>query len=197
MTKEIWLIRHGETEWSLSGAHTGRTDIPLTARGEQSARCLRPALHEHTFAAVFTSPLQRALETCKLAGFEDEAVIDPNLMEWWYGDYEGRSSAEIQETRPGWSIWKDGVVNGETIGEVAARAQAVIARALSVDGDVLLFAHGHLLRILTACWLELAPQTGRHFALETGRICRLGFEKQHRVILGWNVEAAVSAAAPE
>ncbi len=156
MAGNLWLIRHGETAWSLSGAHTGRTDLPLTAEGEKKATALRAKLAGHRFALVLTSPLQRARRTCELAGFGAGAVIEPNLSEWDYGDYEGRSTDDIHRERPGWSLFRDGVPGGETLEQVAARARAVIARSLDAEapggnGDVALFAHGHILRILAAC----------------------------------------------
>ena len=186
MATEIWLIRHGETEWSKSGAHTGRTDIPLTDEGRRRARELRGALAGHRFSVVLVSPMQRARETCALAGFGDVAQVDPNLCEWNYGDYEGKSTAQIRQQRPNWNLWKDGVVNGETVEQVGARAQAVIARVKPVEGEVALFAHGHILRILTACWLGLPPDAGRLFALDTGSMSMLGFERDTQVISKWN-----------
>src|SRR5580704_14905669 len=151
MAGELWLIRHGETIWSLSGAHTGRTDLPLTAEGERKAAALQPKLAGHDFKLVLTSPLQRARRTCELAGFDAAAQIDPNLSEWDYGSYEGRSTDDIHRDRPGWSLFRDGVPGAETIEQVAVRARAVIDRPLAANGDVALFAHGHILRILTAC----------------------------------------------
>lgn len=184
--KEIWLVRHGETAWSLSGAHTGSSDIELTERGRQQATAIGDALRGHQFELVLTSPLIRARETCRLAGFEQAALIDPNLVEWQYGDFEGRTTNEIRENYPGWSIWNDGVVNGESIDEVARRAEAVIQRSTTVEGDVVLFAHGHLLRILAARWLELPPRDGRLFALNTATISVLSYERDTRVIQRWN-----------
>ena len=182
----IWLIRHGETEWSLSGAHTGRTDIPLTAKGEASAIQLGQALEAQHFGLVLTSPLLRARETCRLAGFGEVAVIEPNIAEWNYGDYEGRTTSEIRADRPGWTPWADGFPGGETIEEVAARARAVIHYVAQSETDIALFAHGHILRILAACWIEHPPQTARALALGTGSISRLGYERQTRVIQEWN-----------
>ena len=167
MTREIWLIRHGETEWSRSGAHTGRTDLPLTAAGRDNAAAIGRWLKGRAFALVLTSPMERARDTCRLAGYGDSAQVDPNLCEWDYGDYEGRTTPDIQKERPGWSLWRDGVPDGETIKQVAARAEAVLARAVAADGDTALFAHGHILRILTACWLQLDPRCGSLFALST------------------------------
>lgn len=184
---EIWLIRHGETEWSLSGAHTGRTDIPLTAEGERQAGEIGQYLAGRPFAMVLTSPLRRARETCRLAGYGGVARVEPDLSEWDYGAYEGRTSAQIQENAPGWTIWTSPVPQGETIQQVAARARRVIERASTAGGDVALFAHGHLLRILTACWLGLPPDDGRLFALGTASIGVLGYERGTRVIARWNV----------
>jgi len=184
---EIWLIRHGETAWSLSGQHTGRTDLPLTAAGEREAEELGRYLAKRPFALVLTSPLQRAHETCKLAGYGGVAQIEPDLCEWDYGAYEGCTSAQIQESVPGWTIWTSPVPQGETIQQVAARASRVIDRAVSAGGHVALFAHGHLLRILTACWLGLPPDAGRFFALGTASVSVLGYERETRVIARWNV----------
>lgn len=187
MPQQIWLIRHGETEWSLSGAHTGRTDIPLTTAGREQAAALGRHLAGRHFALVLASPLQRALDTCRLAGFGDAAIVDPNLCEWNYGDYEGHTTAQIRGSRPDWSLWRDGVPNGETIDQVAARAEAVIARVLPVEGDVALFAHGHILRILTARWLGFEPAAASHFVLGTASISTLGFERETRAITRWNL----------
>ena len=186
MPVTLWLVRHGETEWSLSGQHTGRTDVPLTDKGREQAKGVGKLLQGKQFRMVLTSPMQRALDTCRLAGLANP-VIDTNLKEWDYGDYEGMSTPEIQKQRPGWSLWKDGVVNGESIQQVADRANAVIARAGEADGDVVLVAHGHILRILTACWLGLEPSAGRLFALETATLSSLGHERETRVIRSWNL----------
>ena len=186
MPRELWLFRHGETEWSRSGAHTGRTDLPLTDAGRERAAAIGRYVGGRQFALVLTSPLQRARETCALAGYSDVAQIEPDLREWDYGDYEGRTTADIRKEDPGWFLWSDGVPNGETVGEVAARAEAVIDRAMKAAGDVALFAHGHVLRILTACWLELPPGDGRLFALSTGSVSVLGYEHETRVISRWN-----------
>jgi broad specificity phosphatase PhoE len=184
--KMLWLIRHGETEWSRSGAHTGRTDIPLTPAGEEQARTIRDKLAGVHFAVVLTSPLQRARRTAELAGFGEQAQVEPNLAEWDYGDYEGRTTAEIRKERPGWSLFRDGAPNGETIDEVAARARKVIDRALTANGDVALFAHGHILRILAARWLGLPPEGAKCFVLGTAAIGTLGYEHDNRVINRWN-----------
>ena len=192
MPREIWLFRHGETEWSASGAHTGRTDLPLTDAGRARAAKLRDCIGGHTFALVLTSPMQRARETCLLAGICDQAQIDPDLCEWNYGAYEGRTTAEIRKERPGWNLWTDGVPNGETVEEVADRARRVIDRVngIAPDQDAALFAHGHFLRILASCWVGLDPHAGRLFALSTGSISVLGFERDTRVIAKWNETAA-------
>jgi broad specificity phosphatase PhoE len=182
----LWLIRHGETEWSLSGAHTGRTDLPLTPAGEESARAIGRELAGHQFSLVLTSPLKRAIRTCELAGYGDQAQVDPNLTEWDYGAYEGKTTEQIRAIRPGWFLFRDGVEGGETIGQVAARAFDVIDRAMKVEGDVALFAHGHILRILTACYLGLPPEDAKMFVLGTGSISILGHEHETRAIMKWN-----------
>ncbi|RRA50429.1 histidine phosphatase family protein [Acidipila sp. EB88] len=171
---QLWLLRHGETEWSLSGAHTSRTDISLTERGREQALTIGKHLNGRRFSTVLTSPMQRAQETCRLAGLADYAHVEANLCEWDYGLYEGRTTAEIRRETPGWSVWTGHLPQGETVDEVGMRAQAVIDRCLSVGGTVALFAHAHILRILTAVWLELAPAHGRLFALETGSLSKLG-----------------------
>jgi broad specificity phosphatase PhoE len=187
LNSHLWLVRHGETAWTLSGAHTGRTDIPLTENGERQALGLRNQLHRHHFSLVLTSPLARARETCKLAGYGDAASIDEDLMEWDYGAYEGLATRQIQETRPGWNLWVDGAPAGESVAQVGERANRVIARAVATGGNVALFAHGHLLRILTACWLGLPADCGRLFALSTATISVLGHERKTRVISSWNI----------
>jgi probable phosphoglycerate mutase len=188
MAQELWLIRHGETAWSLSGAHTGRTDLPLTPEGEVKARALGAKLAGRQFALVLTSPLQRARRTCELSGLCAQAEIDPNLYEWDYGAYEGLSTADVQRKRPDWSLFRDGVPGGETIDQVAVRAEAVIQRALKAAGNVALFAHGHILRILGARWLALPPADARLFALDTASISTLGYERETRVITSWNLK---------
>jgi probable phosphoglycerate mutase len=189
LSQKIWLVRHGETEWSISRQHTGTTDVPLTPKGEQNAREIGSLLEGRSFAVVLTSPLLRARETGRLAGFGEWAQIEPNLREWDYGDYEGRTTHDIRQSRPGWSLWTDGVPGGESIEQVAARAQAVIDRVSVSTGDVLLFAHGHILRILCCCWLGLPPQDGRLFALATGAVSTLGYERETRVIARLNCGA--------
>jgi probable phosphoglycerate mutase len=171
----VFAIRHGETAWSLSGQHTGTTDIPLTDNGRRLAERLRPALAGETFALVLTSPRQRARETCRLAGLGDRAVVEPDLAEWDYGKYEGLTAEQIRETAPGWLVFRDGCPGGEAPGEVAARVDRVIARARAVEGDVALFAHGHVLRVLVARWLGLGPEAGRHFLLDTGTLSVLDY----------------------
>ena len=188
---ELWLIRHGETEWSLSGAHTSRTDIPLTDHGRVRAEELRSFLNGKKFAAVFTSPMQRARETCKIAGYADVATIDEGLREWNYGVYEGKTTKEIQVDHPGWSVWKDEIIDGEPVEHVGERADGVIARALAAAGDggtVALFAHAHILRILAARWIGLPATGGSLFGLGTGSLSELGFERETRIIKRWNRE---------
>jgi probable phosphoglycerate mutase len=175
-TPTVYLARHGETEWSLSGQHTGLTDIPLTARGEQNARALGQRLKGHTFARVFTSPLQRARRTCELAGFSAVATVDPDILEWNYGTYEGRTTADVHKERPDWKLFRDGCPGGESPAEVAARADRVIARVRAIPGDVLIFAHGHILRVFGARWIGLAPADGKLLLLSTAALSMLGYE---------------------
>lgn len=182
----MWLIRHGETEWARLGRHTGHTDIPLTDTGRAQATALAARLAGRTFATVLSSPLSRALDTARLAGFDGRARLDPDLREWDYGADEGRTTAEIRAERPGWTIWRDGVRDGETIGAVAARVDRVIARSRALDGDTLCFAHGHVLRVLAARWLGLGPAAGARFALGTATISILGWERETPVVTRWN-----------
>jgi broad specificity phosphatase PhoE len=184
--QQIVIVRHGETEWSRTKRHTGRSDIPLTPKGREQARGLATTLAGLSFAAVFVSPLQRARTTCTLAGFDGVAVVDPDLVEWDYGAYEGKTGSEIQETQPGWSIFRDGVIGGETLDDVAARAARVIERVRAVAGDVLLFGHGHQLRILTALWLDFAPIAAQHMQLATASPSTLGYEHDWTALLSWN-----------
>lgn len=184
--RELWLIRHGETEWTISGAHTGRTDIPLTERGRERAQAIREYLAGRAFSLVLTSPLERARETCRIAGYGDQAIVDPDLCEWDYGGYEGLKTTQIWQEQPEWRLWRDGVPGGESIDEVAWRAERVIDRAAAVGGAVALFAHGHILRVLAACWLQIPPDGGRLFALGTGSVSTLGFERDTRVVVRWN-----------
>jgi probable phosphoglycerate mutase len=191
---ELILLRHGETEWSLSGKHTGRTDIPLTAHGEAAAKALEPLLSRRDIVAVFTSPARRAVTTAAFAGLSN-AQPDPDLWEWDYGGYEGLTTSQIQETRPGWYLWRDGVIPGdaahpgETIEHVAQRTEGVLARVtpLLASGNVALVAHGHVLRVLTACYLRQPPVEGRLFRLDTGTVSTLGTEHAEPVITSWNV----------
>jgi broad specificity phosphatase PhoE len=185
---EVVLVRHGETEWSASGKHTGRTDVPLTEEGRRQSAAIGAALQGRRFALVLTSPLSRALESCRLAGFGDVAQVRDDLREWDYGEYEGRTTPEVRKERPGWTLWSDGVPGGETAGEVRARADRVLAELRAVDGDSLVFAHGHLLRVLAARWLGLEPVAGRLFALDPATISILGYERETPVIRQWNAE---------
>jgi broad specificity phosphatase PhoE len=172
----LYLARHGETAWALSGQHTGLTDLPLTERGERNARRLGERLRGLTFARVFTSPLQRAARTCELAGFGAVAESDPDLVEWNYGQYEGLTSAEILAQRPDWQLFRDGCPGGETPEQVGGRADRVVSRARAIEGNVLLFSSGHILRVLCARWLELPPGAGRYFLLGTASLSALGYE---------------------
>jgi broad specificity phosphatase PhoE len=193
---ELILVRHGETQWSKAGRHTGRTDVPLTAAGEIRAARLAPALARHPIVTVFTSPALRAVRTAELAGLAG-ARQDPELQEWDYGGYEGKSTKQIRTERPGWYLWRDGILPGdathpgETVGQVGERADKVISRVrpLLDSGDVALVAHAHILRVLTARWLELEPSGGRLFRLDTGTLCTLGTEHDMPVIQSWNVPA--------
>jgi broad specificity phosphatase PhoE len=197
MGVELWLVRHGETAWSLSGAHTSWTDIPLTEHGRKRAEELRDYLKGTTFAAVFESPRQRAMETCEIAGFGDVAVVDDNLQEWNYGESEGKTTAEMRKIHgPTWSVWTDPIIGGESVEAVGDRADKMIARAVEAaggasggeGGKVALFAHAHILRILAARWIELAAVDGKNFALGTGSLSVLGFERENRVVERWNRE---------
>jgi probable phosphoglycerate mutase len=182
---EIVLIRHAETAWSLAGRHTGRTDIPLTEHGRELAARLAPRFAGREFALVLASPLSRARDTAELAGLHAE--LEDDLVEWDYGEYEGITTKEIRERRPGWDLWHDGVPGGEMPAEVGARVDRVIERALGADGDVCLVAHGHVLRVLGARWLEQPPAFGARVWLATGAVCTLGWERETRVLRGWNL----------
>ena len=181
---EVVLVRHGQTEWSRTGRHTGRTDVPLTEEGEQQARAVGVALRGREFALVLSSPLSRALDTARLAGFEPEERDD--LAEWDYGEYDGLTTPEIREQVPDWTIWRYGALGGESVDQLAARADRVVEELLGVEGDVLVFSHGHFLRVLTARWLGLSAAEGRLFALDSGTLSMLGFEREQRVIRSWN-----------
>lgn len=184
----VFVARHGETAWSLSGRHTGLTDLPLTQRGERNAQRLGERLKGMTFTNVFTSPLQRASRTCTLAGFGAAADVDRDLVEWDYGQYEGRLSPEIHAERPDWQLFKDGCSGGESPDEVAARADRVVSRVRKIEGNVLLFSSGHFLRMLAARWLGLSPKAGKYFLLSTASLSALGFEHDvsQPVIRLWN-----------
>jgi probable phosphoglycerate mutase len=182
------LIRHGETEWSLNGRHTGRTDLPLLAEGEEQARALRAKLAGYQLAEVLTSPLQRARVTSDLAGLGGLAVVDPDLAEWDYGSYEGLTTPEIRAARPGWELFAHGAPGGETAEEVGARVDRVIARVRAVDGDVACVAHSHVLRVLAARWIDLEPSAGRHFILGPAGLSVLGWDREQPVVAHWNQE---------
>jgi broad specificity phosphatase PhoE len=182
---DVWLVRHGETEWSASGRHTSTSDIPLTPKGEEAAAELEPRLSSHDFALVLSSPRQRARRTAELAGFPTPEV-DEDLVEWDYGEYEGITTEEIREHDPGWTIWTGTTPGGETAEQVSARLDRVVERCRAVDGDALLFAHGHCLRALTARWLELPVADGQHFKLDTGTVSTLGYERDVPVVSRWN-----------
>ncbi|WP_112471060.1 histidine phosphatase family protein [Streptomyces triticisoli] len=198
---DLFLVRHGETEWSRSGRHTGWTDVPLTERGREEARRLVPLVRSHRIGAAFVSPLQRARETAELIGVDD-VQVDADLREWDYGGYEGITTPEIQRTRPGWFLFTDGVAPGpperpgETVEQVGERADRMLAKVdaafANTEGVVLLVAHGHFLRVLTARWLGLAPASGALFQLATGTVCRLGTEHGRPVIAGWNIRPTPS-----
>jgi broad specificity phosphatase PhoE len=172
----VYLARHGETAWSLSGQHTGRTDLPLTERGERNARALGQPLRGLEFAKVYTSPLQRAVRTCELAGFGTSAEIDPDLVEWDYGQYEGRRTADIHAERPDWQLFRDGCPGGESPDQIGARADRVVGRLRAIKGDVLVFSSGHFLRVFAARWLGLDASAGRYLLLSTASLSALGYE---------------------
>jgi probable phosphoglycerate mutase len=190
---EILLVRHGQTEWSRDHRHTGRTDVPLTDQGRRQAERLGELLAGRSFARVLISPLARAAETCRLAGLGERAEARDELMEWDYGDYEGLTTAAIREQRPGWSVWRDGCPGGESAADVGARVQPALGElrgAGEVDADgAIVFAHGHLLRVLTACWLELEPERGALFALDTAAVSAIGWEREQPAVTLWNAAA--------
>jgi broad specificity phosphatase PhoE len=183
---QLVLVRHGETEWSRDKKHTGRSDIPLTEHGVAEARAVAPLLEGREFSAVYSSPLSRATETCRLAGLGDRAETRDELLEWDYGDYEGITTAEIRESRPGWVLWRDGCPDGESPAEVGARADAFLAAVEGAAGEVAVFGHGHMLRVICARWLELEPAAGARFALNTATLRVLGWEHDWHVIRAWN-----------
>lgn len=183
---EVVLVRHGETAWTISRQHTSRTDVPLTDRGRERATALGERLADRPFALVLSSPRRRALDTCRAAGFPD-AVVDDDLVEWDYGEYEGRTTAEIREERPGWTLWGDGAPGGETAAQVTARADRVVERLRALDGDAAVFSHGHFLRVLAVRWLALPATEGRLLALDPGSTSVLGWEREQPVVRSWNV----------
>jgi broad specificity phosphatase PhoE len=185
---DVYLVRHGETAWSLTGQHTGRTDLPLTPHGEEQARTLVGTLSGLKFDHVFSSPLQRAHRTCELAGFGAVASLDPDLLEWDYGQYEGRKSVEIHQQRPDWDLFRDGCPGGESVAQISERVDRVVARLRALPGTVLLFSSGHVLRVLAARWIESPAAVGRGLLLDPACLCRLGYEHGNRdsVIRLWN-----------
>ena len=188
MSRQLWLLRHGATEWALNGRHTGSTDLPLLPEGEAEARALSPVLSQQHFAAVFSSPLQRAQRTCELAGLGDQMQICDDIIEWNYGDYEGITTATIRESIPDWTVWSHGCPNGEDPPQVEARCARAIRTALAIpeDGDVALFAHGHILRALAGTWLGLGAAGGQLLRLGTASVSILGWERETRAIQRWN-----------
>jgi len=183
---QLVLVRHGETEWTISGQHTSRTDVALTARGRRQAELLSKPLARWHFATVLTSPRRRAVDTGRLAGYGDVLTTCDDLVEWDYGSYEGRTTAEIRAEAPGWSLWRDGVLDGEKASQVATRADRVIEAALGGAGDVLVFSHGHFLRVLAARWIGLGPDAGALFALSPASVSILGWERDQPVLASWN-----------
>ena len=184
--QKVYLLRHGETEWSLNGRHTGVTDIPLTENGRKLARQLRPILAREKFVMVLTSPLQRARDTCELAGLGTLASVDRDLMEWNYGEYEGLTTDQIRQTRPDWSVFSDGCPGGESPLQVSVRADRIISRARTVDGNVALFSHGHILRVLAARWINLSASYGENFLLDTATLNVLGYYRESPAFKIWN-----------
>src|SRR5579864_1014165 len=186
----IWLIRHGETEWSLSGQHTGRTDIPLTPRGREQAHALASHLVGQRFDRVLTSPMSRALETCHQAGLGEQAEVEPDLSEWNYGIYEGRTTKEISNSVPGWSVWNSPIPEGESLEQIQARARSLIQRLLASGGRIALFSHAHFLRVFGGCWIGDSAALGAHLFLDTASISILGFDHENRAIRQWNTRCA-------
>ena len=194
----LYLVRHGQTEWSLSGQHTGSTDIPLTAHGEAEVRALKPWIRQVQFSRVFTSPRQRARRTCELLGIGQAAEIEPDLAEWDYGDYEGKTSADIRKERPEWNIFRDGCPNGETPTQVSNRADRLIARLNAMTGNIALFTHGHFGSALAARWIELPVVEGQHMSLDTASLSILSYNRAHpqvRVLGLWNATPALFAGS--
>lgn len=196
IAREIWLIRHGETGWSRSGQHTGRTDIPLTDRGREQARALAPVLATQRFDAVLSSPSTRALETCRLAGLGDAAEPAPALLEWDYGEYEGLTTQQIRKETPDWTVWSGPVPRGESLAQIEARAKSLIDRLLGMmPARIALFSHAHFLRTLAGCWVGDSAALGAHFTLDTASISILGFEREYRAIQQWNLVPAAQHLA--
>jgi broad specificity phosphatase PhoE len=188
--QKVYLLRHGETEWSLNGRHTGVTDIPLTENGRVAARLLKPILAKVTFTWVLTSPLQRARETCELAGLGQFANVEPDLIEWNYGEYEGLKTEQIRSTRPGWSVFRDGCPGGESPEQVGARADRVITKVRTAAGNVALFGHGHFTRVLAARWINLSANYGENFLLDTATLNVLGYYRESPAFMIWNAPLA-------
>ncbi len=188
--QKVYLLRHGETEWSLNGQHTGVTDIPLTENGRMAARLLKPILAKVTFTLVLTSPLQRARETCELAGLGQFANVEPDLIEWNYGEYEGLTTEQIRSTRPGWSVFRDGCPGGESPEQVGARADRVITKVRTAAGNVALFGHGHFTRVLAARWINLSANYGENFLLDTATLNVLGYYRESPAFMIWNAPLA-------
>jgi len=188
--QKVYLLRHGETEWSLNGQHTGVTDIPLTENGRMAARLLQPILAKETFALVLTSPLQRARETCELAGLGKRASVETDLIEWNYGEYEGLTTEQIRMTRPAWSVFRNGCPGGESPDQIGARADRVLTKIRASMGDVALFAHGHILRVLAARWINLSATYGEHFLLDTATLNVLGYYRESPAFKIWNAPLA-------
>ena len=184
--QRVYLLRHGETEWSLNGRHTGVTDVPLTENGRIAARRLEPILAKETFALVLSSPLRRARETAELAGLGKQANVEPDLIEWNYGEYEGLQTEQIRLTRPGWSVFRDGCPGGETPEQIGARADRVLTKVRASAGNVALFAHGHILRVLAARWIHLSASYGEHFLLDTATLNVLGYYRESPAFKIWN-----------
>ena len=189
---EVALVRHGQTEWSRTGRHTGRTDVPLTEEGRREALLVNEWLAGRSFQRVLTSPLSRAADTCELAGLGEGAERRDELLEWDYGEYEGITTPDIRAERPGWYLWRDGVTSGESPAQVGEREDRVVAELRDLDGDAALFAHGHVLRVLTARWLRLGPESGALFWLATGTLSALGWERETPVIRAWNVRGPLA-----
>jgi probable phosphoglycerate mutase len=188
-TTEVWLIRHGETAWSLTGQHSGRTDLPLTTHGEAEAVEASQLLAGKKFDQVWCSPLRRARRTCEIAGYLAEARIDPDLQEWDYGACTGYTQEQLAQRFPGWNVWSGPTPDGESVGQISARARGVVDRLRETKGRVAVFAHGHFLRVLTTQWLGLPPEAGRNFALETAAVCILGYDAGFPAVRAWNVRA--------